>query len=82
MAEIWTDLIGVPARRRSNFFALGGDSLTATRVIQRLIRRFGVEITLHQLFTYATLADLAAVIDTEITLRSPDLSLPLEEGYL
>ena len=82
VAEIWTDLIGVPARRRSNFFALGGDSLTATRVIQRLIRRFGVEITLHQLFTYATLADLAAVIDTEITLRSPDLSLPLEEGYL
>lgn len=84
VAQIWSVLLEVPSvQRTSNFFALGGDSLTATRATQQLARRFGIELSLRQLFTYATLADLAALLDAEIASEGPhDVSLPLEEGVL
>ncbi|MBA3780240.1 MAG: amino acid adenylation domain-containing protein [Nocardioides sp.] len=83
VAEIWQTLLQVPAvRRSSNFFALGGDSLNATRVLQQLARRFGVELSLRQLFNHATLADLAGVLDAEIAGGDQHDETILEEGVL
>jgi len=64
LARQWTELLAVVEVGRSDsFFELGGDSLLATRLLEDVRLRFGVEVTLRQLFTGPAIADLAAVIE-------------------
>ncbi len=46
-----------------DFFALGGHSLSATRVVSRARRAFGVELGVHQLFDAPTIAALAREVE-------------------
>jgi len=63
LARTWCSLLGVPRVGRSqSFFALGGDSLLATRLVQTLKRRFGVQVSLRAFFMAPTIADLARAI--------------------
>ncbi|MCE7079576.1 non-ribosomal peptide synthetase [Streptomyces sp. ST2-7A] len=84
VAEVWADLLEAPGVGRSaNFFGLGGDSLTATRIIQQFAKRFGVELSLRRLFNHPTVAGIAAVLDAEISGNHPrQASVRLEEGVL
>ncbi|MGW5194399.1 amino acid adenylation domain-containing protein [Kribbella sp. NPDC004138] len=61
VAEAWTELLGLPAvGRDQSFFALGGDSLVATRLVARL-RDAGVRGADHsRLFNAPVLKDFAA----------------------
>jgi amino acid adenylation domain-containing protein len=64
LARQWAALLGAGAAGRSaSFFELGGDSLLATRLLEQVRLRFGVEVTLRQLFTGPSIADLAAIIE-------------------
>ena len=45
-----------------DFFDLGGDSLSASRIIARVLERFQLDIPMSQLFNSPTIADMAAVI--------------------
>ncbi len=47
-----------------SFFELGGHSLLIMRIVGRLKRTMGVEITLKQFFDQPTVAELSAYIDT------------------
>ncbi|MEU6474751.1 FkbM family methyltransferase [Streptomyces massasporeus] len=49
--------------RDVSFFELGGNSLLATRLMLRISRAFGVELTLRQVYEFATLTRMAAAID-------------------
>ncbi|MFJ4878282.1 amino acid adenylation domain-containing protein [Streptomyces sp. NPDC088745] len=84
VAEVWAELLDAPGVGRSaDFFGLGGDSLTATRVVQQFAKRFGVELSLRQLFNHPTVARISAVIDAEISGSHPHhASARLEEGVL
>ncbi|WP_121750074.1 non-ribosomal peptide synthetase [Streptomyces sp. E2N166] len=65
LAEVCAELLGFDAGRVSaedNFFALGGHSLMITVLVARL-KDSGLHITVQDVFTAATLADLAARID-------------------
>ena len=63
VAGLWAELLG-SARigRQQSFFALGGDSLLATRLVEGIRQRFGVELPLRTLFGAPTVAALAALI--------------------
>ncbi len=64
VAEVWIELLRVPRVGRSqSFFALGGDSLLATVLIETLRKRMGILISLRELFANATVAQLAAAIE-------------------
>ncbi|MBW3667581.1 MAG: amino acid adenylation domain-containing protein, partial [Actinobacteria bacterium] len=77
LAELWRDLLGVEdVGRRDSFFALGGDSLLATRLAQAVRVRFGVELTLRRLFADPTVAGLAELLGDRCD------AVAMEEGVL
>jgi len=49
--------------RNSHFFSLGGDSLHAIRMVQRVGDRFGIELPAHEVFRHPTPALLAVRVE-------------------
>jgi amino acid adenylation domain-containing protein len=63
LIAIWQDALDVrPVGVNDGFFDLGGDSLSASRVLSQVIKHFQLEIPLQLLFQSPTIAELAAVI--------------------
>ncbi|WP_051028054.1 non-ribosomal peptide synthetase [Nocardia higoensis] len=64
IAEAFAEVLGVDAvGLDDSFFALGGDSLTATRVVARLGAAFDTEIPMQSFFETPTVAALATRIE-------------------
>ncbi|MGW8361252.1 amino acid adenylation domain-containing protein [Streptomyces wedmorensis] len=64
LAELWCAVLELPrVSVRDNFFELGGNSLAATRLVARIRDRFRIAISLREVFTSRTVADLAVVVD-------------------
>ncbi|MFB7372413.1 amino acid adenylation domain-containing protein [Streptomyces sp. NPDC056222] len=82
VARMWSELLHAPqVGRAHNFFALGGDSLTATGFAEAIRARFGVELVLRQMFQEPTVAAVAASIDASLeTAGAVDGSM--EDGVL
>jgi amino acid adenylation domain-containing protein len=63
LAKIWGELLGVqPIGIRDNFFYLGGHSLMAALMLNKVQDTFGVEVPLRVLFTGPTIEQLAMFI--------------------
>ncbi|MGJ6964441.1 non-ribosomal peptide synthetase [Streptosporangium sp. G11] len=75
LAGVWARVLDLPrVGRHDNFFALGGSSLLAARVLGEVRKDAGVEISLGGLFEAADLAELAALAVTpEPALGDDDL---------
>ncbi|MFJ9468161.1 amino acid adenylation domain-containing protein [Streptomyces caniferus] len=64
VAAIWADVLGVTlVARTDDFFDLGGNSLLATRVLNRLRDEFDPEIPINLIFEASTVEGLAAALD-------------------
>jgi acyl-coenzyme A synthetase/AMP-(fatty) acid ligase/acyl carrier protein len=63
LSQIWAEVLSVDTVGiHDNFFDLGGHSLSASRVISRVIRTFQLELPLKFLFDSPTVAEMATVI--------------------
>ncbi|WP_433381550.1 amino acid adenylation domain-containing protein [Streptosporangium sp. CA-115845] len=81
VAEICADLLNVDVGElgmASNFFALGGNSLLATRMINTVKRRTGVELRVQTVFDAERLADLAAAVERAMAGPDPVPELDLD----
>jgi amino acid adenylation domain-containing protein/non-ribosomal peptide synthase protein (TIGR01720 family) len=64
LARVWQDLLGgQQVGRDDNFFARGGDSLIAVRMVSQA-GQAGLRLTTKQVFQHQTLAELAAAAGT------------------
>ncbi|WP_326693691.1 FkbM family methyltransferase [Streptomyces sp. NBC_01766] len=65
LAEIWTDIFGPgTVRPDANFFALGGNSLTAVRLLAQLEDRLGEDVLAPDtVFTADNFAEIAAALE-------------------
>src|SRR5262249_60814712 len=67
LAGLWSEVIGVgPLGPADDFFALGGHSILATRMLSRLRDRLAVEVPLSALFEAPTLSEVAAVVEATL----------------
>ena len=67
LARIWADLLdrSAPIGVHDSLFALGGHSITATRLVARVWDAFGVNLPVHTIFATPTIAELAAAISAD-----------------
>lgn len=78
LANIWKSLLSLEKiDRHANFFEIGGDSLLATRFIEKIHTQFGVEISLREFFENAELHDLALIFEERINALGD-----IEEGEI
>jgi acyl carrier protein len=62
-AQLWADVLTLDrVEIHDNFFDLGGHSLAAMRIVNRLGDIFSAEISLTDLFDSPTVAELATIV--------------------
>lgn len=74
MVKIWAELLERPESEidiKSNFFALGGHSLLVIRLAYKIEKEFSVEMSLKELFSYATIQELSGLIELEKGYKEP-----------
>jgi amino acid adenylation domain-containing protein len=80
---VWQDILGIEnIGRLDNFFDIGGNSLTAIRVVSRLQKEFNLDIPLEVLFNHPRAAELAATIlpsDSCVADQAPANSSGVEQ---
>ena len=65
IAGVWSEVLGRDrVSADDNFFALGGHSLVALRVVARIKRGFGVPIATQDVYRHPTLSDLARHVES------------------
>ncbi|MCP4157618.1 MAG: non-ribosomal peptide synthetase, partial [bacterium] len=62
IAGVWSDTLGVTIGISDNFFEMGGHSLKATVIVNRLHKELGIKIPLAELFKTPTVKELAEFI--------------------
>uniref|UniRef100_UPI0037093D59 amino acid adenylation domain-containing protein n=1 Tax=Burkholderia arboris TaxID=488730 RepID=UPI0037093D59 len=79
LAALWSDLLGVErVGRHGNFFALGGHSLVAARLLVQIRETFGHEVSIRTLFESPTVAQLAPRIHETGASDALAVLLPLQ----
>jgi acyl carrier protein len=63
LAAIWAEVLSLDeVGVHDNFLELGGDSLTASQVISRVIKRLHLDLPVQALFQTPTVAEMAVLI--------------------
>ena len=63
LAEIWAEVLAIgPVGIHDDFFALGGHSLAATRIISRMLQKSKLDLPITALFDAPTVARMAEVV--------------------
>jgi NAD(P)-dependent dehydrogenase (short-subunit alcohol dehydrogenase family)/acyl carrier protein len=65
VAKVWGEVLGFDELRiDDNFYELGGDSILATQVVNRINTENNLKISLIEIFNYETIKDLAKYVES------------------
>jgi len=82
LAQVWKERLSVAhVSRTDNFFALGGDSLAALTVLNKVSEQVGIALPSSLMFQNAGLAELAALIDRMVGVPEASSPLPRPERF-
>ena len=71
MAQIWQEILRVPAVGvDDNFFYLGGQSIQAAKLFQRIASEFDRKLPLATLFQAPTIAQISEIIDSQSSINA------------
>lgn len=71
VADCFAEVLGVTEMDpEDRFFDVGGNSLQALRAVSRVDKRFGIRVSVRQLYGSATISGFAAAIDEVLRPRS------------
>lgn len=77
LGQLWASLLpGFTSEPTADFFTSGGTSLLAIRLLSSLQARFGVPLTLRDIFNQPTLKAMAALLETTRPPSSPVAQSP------
>ncbi|WP_157120902.1 amino acid adenylation domain-containing protein [Nocardia miyunensis] len=77
VARVWSEVLGYePVYRGDDFFAQGGNSMSALRLIRLLAERLEITLAVQSLFRHSTLAELASATAESVSPQA-DRLLPL-----
>jgi amino acid adenylation domain-containing protein len=80
LAALWSGLLGIEQiGRHDNFFALGGHSLMAIQLMQK-VRNYGLECSLSDIFEHPRLANLASQIAQTAVFHSHSRAITVRAG--
>ncbi|HEX6745680.1 MAG TPA: amino acid adenylation domain-containing protein [Longimicrobium sp.] len=78
VAAVWAEILGVDdVELDANLYALGGNSILAVRIVNRVAEALGVQVPLRQLFQAPTVEGMAAIVRRlkEEKVREAELSV-------
>jgi len=76
LSQIWAEVLHVDqVGIHDNFFDLGGHSLSASRVISRVIETFHIDLLLSAVFDSPTVAEMALIITANQSTRASEAEL-------
>ncbi|MXN82708.1 amino acid adenylation domain-containing protein [Burkholderia sp. 4812] len=83
LTAIWQEVLGqARISTTANFFELGGNSLSATKVVARIRRDLHAKLEIRSLFAHPTIASLAKrIADTQPIDYVPVTPLPAQPHY-
>jgi amino acid adenylation domain-containing protein len=82
LGHIWQDVLNMDQIALDDmFFDVGGNSLLATQVINRIETEFGISMPLKQIFTHPTLRWLSQSIENALFITSLDDEHNVTEEY-
>jgi len=91
LLDLWSEVLGRGALHGSqlqtaigvhdNFFRLGGHSLKAAVMVNKIQKNFGVKIAIQTVFMYPTIAALAGIIKNSHTSGSEEIEKLPEQPY-
>jgi acyl transferase domain-containing protein/thioesterase domain-containing protein/acyl carrier protein len=75
LGDLWQELLGVDQIGiRDDFFELGGHSLIAVRLLARVKKIFGVDLSLATLFEARTIADFSGLLERDFGITADEAS--------
>jgi len=82
LSYIWQDILKIKTIALDDmFFDVGGNSLLATQVINRIEEEFGISVPLKQVFTHPTLRWLSQSIENALFITSLETERDVDEEY-
>lgn len=73
IAKHWGETLGYqPVGVLDNYFEVGGNSLLATQLINKIVKEFEIELSIADVLSHKTIKDLAVLIDEKKWLRSEE----------
>lgn len=83
VAEICRNCLGCEREIKGddNFFLLGGNSATAIKFISELRKRFDCDISIHHIFIYPTIADMANFVMASAKKYTSNMDVENSENF-
>lgn len=86
LVEIWEKTLGIaPIGIDENFVVLGGHSLLALQIVHQIKQKCNVEVSIHYLFQYRTIREIAVFVDMLMAATHSDAestSTPSQHGNM